>query len=152
MYKIYQVEYGDTIDIIANKTGTTRENIENINGFTNDSDLKVGSLIVVPSYTNDFFNTYTVKSGDTIYKIAQKSNVAPDLILLLNGLNKNDYIYPNQEILIPRENIDIYITKEGDTFNDIALDLNMSAEKLNSENKRIYVLPDQLIVSKRRNN
>ena len=30
MYMIYQVEYGDTIDIIANKTGTTRDNIKNI--------------------------------------------------------------------------------------------------------------------------
>ena len=30
MYKIYQVEYGDTIDIIANKTGTTANNIKRI--------------------------------------------------------------------------------------------------------------------------
>ena len=29
MYKIYQVEYGDTLDIIASKTGTTRDNIKN---------------------------------------------------------------------------------------------------------------------------
>ena len=33
MYKIYQVEYGDTIDKIAQKTNTTSDNIKNINSF-----------------------------------------------------------------------------------------------------------------------
>ena len=48
MYKIYQVEYGDTIATIANKTNTTSDNIKNINGINNDSELVVGSLIIVP--------------------------------------------------------------------------------------------------------
>ena len=30
MYKIYQVENGDTLDVIAGKTGSTRETIKNI--------------------------------------------------------------------------------------------------------------------------
>ena len=31
MYKIYQIEYGDTIERIANKVGTNSENIKKIN-------------------------------------------------------------------------------------------------------------------------
>ena len=87
MYKIYQVEYGDTIDDIAFKTGTTSDNIKNINGFNNDSDLVVGSLIIVPKVENQFFQTYIVKQGDSIYSIASAFEVDPDTILLLNGLN-----------------------------------------------------------------
>ena len=55
MYKIYQVEYGDTLDVIAGKTGSTRETIKNINGFNSDADLVVGSLIIVPKEENQVF-------------------------------------------------------------------------------------------------
>ena len=33
MYKIYQVEYGDTLELIAEKTNTTVDNIKNINKY-----------------------------------------------------------------------------------------------------------------------
>ena len=38
MYKIYQVEYGDTIDKIAARTNTTSDNIKNINGINSDNE------------------------------------------------------------------------------------------------------------------
>ena len=55
MYKIYQVEYGDTIDKIASKSGTTSNNIKDINGINSDSDLVVGSLIIVPKENDVLF-------------------------------------------------------------------------------------------------
>ena len=67
MYKIYQVEFGDTLDKIADKTNTTIEDIKNINGFNSDEDLVVGSLIIVPRMENMVFQTYIVKQGDSIY-------------------------------------------------------------------------------------
>lgn len=152
MYKIYQVEYGDTLDIIANKTGTTRQNIENINGFTGDSDLVVGSLIVVPRNQNDIFTTYKVQKGDNVYSISKRYNVSPDIILMLNGLSKSDYIYPDQELLVPQSGISVYVTQDGDTYNDIAMKMGINPNTLNNENKRIYVLPDQLVVSKKETN
>ena len=149
MYKIYQVEYGDTIDIIAAKTGTTPNDIKNINGFNSDNDLVVGSLIVVPRMENQIFQIYTVKSGDSIYSIARSFNVDPDMLLLLNGLNKSDYIYPNQEITIPTNDIVMYITKDGDTIDFIVNNLGIDANTLNEENERIFVVPDQLIIHKK---
>jgi len=152
MYKIYQVEYGDTIDIIAKKTGTTADNIKNINGFNNDLDLVVGSLIIVPKEENQVFQIYTVRQGDSIYSIARAFNINPDTILLLNGLNKNDYIYPNQEITIPNEDIDVYVTIKGDTIDSIARNLGIDANMLNEENDKIFVVEDQLIVHKKEGN
>jgi LysM repeat protein len=152
MYKIYQVEYGDTIDIIAMKTGTSSENIKKINGFNSDEDLMVGSLIIVPREDNQIFQTYRVKQGDSIYSIAKSFGVDPDTILLLNGLNKTDYIYPNQELTIPTNDVVLYVTKEGDTIDFIINNLGIDANTLNRENEKLFVVEDQLIIHKKEGN
>ena len=152
MYKIYQVEYGDTIDLIAKKTNTTSENIKNINGINNNDDLVVGSLVIVPNSNEKMFENYKVKSGDTIYSISRMYNVNPDTLLILNGLKKNEYIYPNQEIIIPFRGVNVYVTKEGDTINEIISNLGIDANTLNDQNKTIFVMEDQLIVNKKESN
>ena len=152
MYKIYQVEYGDTIDIIANKTGSTKDIIKNINGFISDADLVVGSLIIVPKDENQLFDTYTVKRGDSVYSIARTYSVDPSTLLLLNGLNKDDIIYPNQEITVPKKGVVVYVTKEGDTVDFIINNLGIDANTFNKENGRIFVLEDQLVVHKKERN
>ena len=152
MYKIYQVEFGDTLDIIANKTNTTVENIKDINGFNSDEDLVVGSLIIVPRMENKMFHTYIVKQGDSIYSISKAFNVDPNTLFLLNGLNKTDYIYPNQELTVPSNDLIVYVTKDGDTVDFITNNLGIDANTLNRENERIYVLEDQLIVHKKEAN
>ena len=149
MFSIYQVEYGDTIDIIARKTNTDSDNIRRINGFNNDSDLVVGSLIIVPKTSNQIFQRYTVKKGDSIYSSARMYDVSPETLLLLNGLNKDDYIYPNQEIMIPNKGIEVYITKEGDTISEIINTLGVDADTFNRDNTRILVVPDQLVIYKK---
>lgn len=149
MYKIYQVEYGDTIDLIASKTNTTSDNIKNINGINTDSDLVVGSLIIVPKENEKVFQNYVVKQGDSIYSIARAYNVDPDTLLMLNGLNKNDYIYPNQEIIVPLKDVSIYVTREGDTIDGIINNLGIDANTLAKQNKRIFVMEDQLIINKK---
>lgn len=149
MYKIYQVEYGDTIDIIARKTGSTSDIIKNINGFNNDSDLVVGSLIIVPNQGNGIFKIYKIKQGDSIYSIARLNNVDPDTLLLLNGLSKNEYIYPNQEIMIPNSDVEIYVTKQGDTIESIINNLGTDANTFNKENGKLFVLEDQLVIRKK---
>ena len=152
MYKIYQVEYGDTIDIVAAKTGTTRENIKNINGFNDNEDLEVGSLIIVPRNEDGIFTKYIVRQGDTIYSIARTYNVDPELLLLLNGLNKTDYIYPNQDLTIPSNDVVAYVTKQGDTIDFIVNNLGIDANTLNNENEKIFVVEDQLIIHKKEGN
>ena len=152
MYKIYQIEYGDTLEGIASKTGTSVENIKQINGFNSDGDLVVGSLMIVPRGSNAIFQMYTVKQGDSVYSIARSYGVDPEIILTLNGLNKNDYIYPNQELTIPTRDVVIYITKDGDTIDFITNNLGIDANTLVSENEKIFVIPDQLIVHKKETN
>ena len=145
MYKIYQIESGDTLDTIARKTNTNIENLIKINGFNNDYMPGVGNLMIVPN-NDEIFTTYIVKIGDNVYSIARMYNIDPTTLLMINGLNKDDYIYPNQEILVPNENTMIYINKEGDTVNDVLNNLGVDLETLVKENNKIFVEEDQLMI------
>ena len=111
MYQIYKVEDSDTLEVIANKFGTNVSKLREINGFGN---IVSGGYILVPnSFKNDdLYSYYTVKSGDNIYSIAKQYGVSYDILLGLNGLNLNDYIYPNQQIIIPKSDKEIYNIEE----------------------------------------
>jgi len=85
-------------------------------------------------------------SGDTLYDIARRNNVDVNTLLLLNGLNQNDFLYPGQEIVIPANNSKIYITKEGDTLSKILDENNISFDELNRRNQNLYLLEDQMII------
>jgi LysM repeat protein len=97
---------------------------------------------------NEYFDFYTIKKGDSIYNIAKSYNVNPDLLATLNGLNNNDYIYPNQVILIPKSGFAYYITKNGDTLITVADTFNTSLNNLLNYNKTIYLREGQLLVNK----
>ena len=148
MYKIYQIEYGDTLEKIAQKTNTTVEDLIKINGFSNDYMVGVGNLIIVPNNNDDIFTTYRVQMGDNVYSIARMFNIDPNTLLAINGVNKDDYIYPNQEIMVPNDNVIIYITKVGDTVDDVLNNLEVDLETLIKENNKIFVAEDQLMVHK----
>ena len=97
---------------------------------------------------NDYFEYYTIKKGENLYQIAKKYNVNPSLLAILNGLNINDYIYPDQVIMIPKEGYAYYITKEGDTLNLVANTFNTNVQNILRNNSTIYLEEGQLIVNK----
>ena len=79
---------------------------------------------------------------------AGKYNLNPDLLAILNGLENDDYIYPNQEILIPKSNYSYYVTKDGDTIDIVSQKFNIASKDLLNNNETIYLLPGQLLVRK----
>lgn len=149
MYKIYQIEYGDTLDLIALKANTTIDELKRINGINNNYNISVGELIIVPNNDNEMFSTYIVNTGETLWSIAQSNNIDIDTLLKLNGLDEKDYIYPNQEIIIPNSNVDIYITKYNDTVQDVLSNLGVDIVTLANENNKIFVVEDQLMLHKK---
>ncbi len=107
--------------------------------------------ITTPKNKEEYFTYYTVEKGDTLYGIGHKYNINPELLATLNGLKFEDYIYPNQEILIPKSNYSYYITKEGDTFGLVANTFNITTERLLKLNPTIYLMEGQLLVNKKEN-
>ena len=143
MYQIYMVESMDTLDQIAKKFGTTVSVLREINGL---EDIYPGSYIIVPNNNDSgFYDYYTVKQGDNIYAIARQYGVSYETLLKINGLNQNDYIYPNQQILIPKPDSGIYVTKESDTVLSLYNMYGNRWDEFLNQNKEIYIMPDQMI-------
>lgn len=137
MYQVYQVSSNETISSIAKKLNISLDELNRINGIRDDIVLKEGSYIIIPKNNN--YKTYQVKQGDNLYQIARSNNVDYDTLVRLNGLKADEYIYPNQEILIPTSNI--YITKEDEKIKDVLNKLNINADKIED----LYLKQDQII-------
>lgn len=148
MYSVYKIMFGDTLDSIANKTNTTVEELMNINS---NIDMSVDSYIVVPSSMNDSFFTYIVKSGDNLYQIAREYNINSSDLAAINGIKVDEYLYPNQQLMIPTNKTLVYVTKEGDTLDVVLDNFNTSYDNIKRQNKKIYLMPEQLIIFKEEN-
>lgn len=96
-------------------------------------------------FNDEFYDTYEVKTGDTLYKISKEFNVNTKLLSELNGKELDDYIYPDEIILIPKKDVSYYITKEGDTLKTISNIFGTKEENIVKQNKTIYLLQEQMI-------
>ena len=146
MFNEYIVGINETINDISSKFGVPISEIIRINGNLDYNNLMPGSSIKIPTGVNENFNYYIIKKGDSLYKIANENNVEVDMLAEINGLDVYDYLYPNQIIMVPKRGVKLYITKEGDTLNNV---LSMTKSSLNSlvnNNKNMYLLPEQLII------
>ncbi len=141
MYQVYKVLPNETIEDIAKKIGSTVEELYRLNGELSNSSFENG-YIIIPVSKKSLYETYIIQKGDTIYSIAKNYSVSPEILLSLNGLDKNDYIYPGEQLLIPKENI--YITKE-ESINDIHNKTGLSLEEIVLNNKDLIVFPNQII-------
>jgi len=146
MYEVYKIQNIDTLNSIARKYGVDENILMQINGLI-DNNISNLEYLVVPQNKTPF-QYYTAKLGDNINNIAKQYQVEEELLLKLNGLNKNDYIYPNQTIIIPRNNYRIYLTKNGDTLSNIFTQYNIDIKDLMEENRNISLSPEQIIIIK----
>ena len=146
MYEVYKIKKEDNLNSIAEQYGIDKNILLQINGLVNENINNL-EYLVVPRNTTPF-QYYVVKKGDNIYNIAKEYEVDEDLLLKLNGLNKNDYIYPEQTIIIPRNNYRIYLTKNGDTLSNISDQYSIDIHDLIEENRNVSLISEQIIIIK----
>ena len=146
MYEIYDIKDGDTLESIAYMYDITVQDIKDINGDV--SNFRAGGNIIVPKKRNAYFDTYSIKKGDSLYAISKEYGLSPSLLAGLNGLNLNDYIYPGDSIMVPKSGVSVYITAQGDTVDSVIKGMNANRDVFLKENDRIYLYPGQLIVYK----
>ena len=85
----YTVKRGDSLYSIARTYGTTVDDLKKVNNLTSNT-LSIGQVLNIPGKNvTNVGNTYTVKSGDTLYSIARAFNTTLNDIKLLNNLTSN---------------------------------------------------------------
>lgn len=147
MYQVYNVLNDTDLESLSLLLNISVDDLRKINKFI-PNKLYKGDSIVIPS-DDDLYINYVVKKGDNLYGIAEMFNKDLSTLYLINGIKENDYIYPEQRIIIPKENVDIYVSKEGDTLKSIGEYMGISINDLYDKNSNLYIVPEQLIIYKR---
>jgi len=117
----YEVAAGDTLAKIAKKNGVTLKALEAANPGVDPKKLKVkqklnlpgeassasaaGSASAAPASTPDVGGeTYTIKSGDTLSKIAKRHGVSLRAIRAANPKLNTDHIKVGDKLILPAKN------------------------------------------------
>lgn len=106
-------------------------------------------MTIVPQNNQNYYDYYTIQKGDSLYGISRIFNINPELLAALNGLDMEEYIYPNQQILVPKSGYSYYITKEGDTLDIAANMFKISTQDLVNKNGIVYLSEGQVLVNPR---
>lgn len=137
----YIVQKGDSLYSIANKLGTTVSELKRENNLTSNT-LQIGQVLRIPSkevYEGET-NIYTVKSGDSLYKIAQNNNTTVDELKRANNLTSNILSVgqilklPNTSSETPSSNTVDYTVKSGDSLYKIAGQYNVTVDAIKRAN------------------
>ncbi len=154
-YINYKVRRGDNLYIIANKYNTSVNDIKNINSLTTNN-LGIGQIIKIPISTSipintNYYITYIVRRGDSLYSIANKYDMTVDELKSLNNLNSNS-LNIGQELLVKNNEYDnteikecygdnyvevtykTYTVKKGDNLYEIAKKFNTTVDNLKKLN------------------
>ncbi len=120
---VYTVRTGDTLYAIALRHGASMVSIAQVNGIVNPSLIYIGQQLVIPggtaipveaptatpqpsepppSQTSGGF-TYTVRSGDTLLRIAADYGTTVALIMAANNMSSSHWIYVGQQLWIPSD-------------------------------------------------
>lgn len=122
---------------IAQRYNTTVSAIKNYNNLTTD-DLQIGQRLRIPNQNNNQppqVQIYTVKSGDSLYKIAQRYNVTVDDLKNYNNLTSN-MLRIGQVLRIPASSTSTttYVVQPGDSLYKIAQRYNTTVDALKRKN------------------
>ena len=174
-WKEYRVKKGDSLASIAKRNKVSVASIREANGFS--SLPKAGSVILLPaggkvepvyaalpetaSSPSASAGAYTVRSGDTLFSLAQQWGTDVESIRLANRMGSKDVLKPGQRISVPgnsrnkpasvspapiRSNADnsagqaamprgTYTVRPGDTIGGIARNCGVSVSALCEVNK-----------------
>jgi len=133
----YKVKSGDTLWNIARLNGVTVNELKAANNLTSNS-LSIGQLLYIPKKETEIVETkiYTVKSGDTLYGIANKYNLTVNELKKLNNLTSNS-LSIGQKLNVSKEEQEAettYTVVKGDTLYGIANKFGVNVNNLKDIN------------------
>lgn len=131
---IYTVKEGDSLWLIANKYGTTVDELKSANNLKSNT-LSIGQTLIIPEKkenTNKI--SYVVKKGDSLWLIANKYDTTVEKIKSTNNLKSNT-LSIGQVLVIPSSSEFItYTVKKGDSLWLIANKYNTTVDNIKKLN------------------
>lgn len=123
-YDTYTVMAGDTLSGIAEKFGTTYQELAAINGIEDPNIIHVGQIIKLKgnaASTPQGGITYTVQAGDTLSGIAAKYGTTYQELADVNGIEDSNTIYVGQVLIVSQNtSFHTYYVQAGDSLWGIA--------------------------------
>ncbi len=112
----YTVKAGDTLYGIARRSGMSLNSLLTLNGLSQSSVIYPGQTLKLSGASNatvaspasykstassaSTSGTYTVKAGDTLYRIAYNHGISLTTLLSINGLSETSTIIPGQQLVV----------------------------------------------------
>ncbi|MDD4050817.1 MAG: LysM peptidoglycan-binding domain-containing protein [candidate division Zixibacteria bacterium] len=162
------IKKGETVSSIANRYGVSQYALLEANNLSIRSKIYPGKSLIVPMpvdggttaevepergrHSTAGGNTYVVRSGDNLSKIAGSFHTTAETLRKMNYLGNSSRIYVGQVLKLPvdkkqtvaksnknaapvaSKNTQSYVVKEGDTVWDIARRFGVSTATLRSLN------------------
>lgn len=94
----YTIKKGDTLWDIAQAYNTTVSELASYNNIKNPNIIYPGNVLKIPILSNT--TIYTVKKGDTLYRIAYRYQTSVEKLVRDNNIKNKNLIYPGQKIRI----------------------------------------------------
>ena len=145
-YIVYTVQKGDTLYKIANEYNLTVDDLIEYNNLSS-TNLSIGQKLLIPNeiINESEYDTYIVKAGDSLYRIAINYNTTVDNLMGINNLSTN-LLSIGQKLLVPKNdnqptNDFNYVVKPNDTLYSIANKYNTTVDEL----KRLNNLSSNLL-------
>lgn len=114
-WEAYRIRSGDTLGAIARRFNTSVEALTSINELDGHTIIAGRELLVPRIYsaydltdlggtgTGGMEISYTVRPGDSLWRIANEHELSVDALRQWNQLSEDSLIHPGQELIIRRE-------------------------------------------------
>ena len=169
-YVRHKIKSGDTLLALSKRYGVRVQDIKSLNSIRNARSLQIGTNLIVPlnpdsngstalaelkdDYKRSRLNSYTVRSGDSLWKISRKFNVTEKQLRVWNRLGWSNTIRPGQRLIVsskaapakktvvkaasvknsgPLKEV-VYNVRPGDTLWDIGREFAVETHQIRSWN------------------
>lgn len=150
---VYSVQKNDSLYSIAKKYGVSIEAIMEQNDLSS-TKIYPNQVLVIPRKINNsiYFEEYITSPQDTLEKIANYTNLTPEIISRYNDITKLE-LEGGQVLRIPKIQESInrtfkYVVKESDDLQSIMKKFGMTEKDLLVLNEHLWLVPGKEIIVK----